>query len=129
MSKARILVVDDEQLICTSFTKVLVEAGYEVDTALNGEAAVELASSKQYDVVFLDLVMPGIDGIQTCKKIKQLNEKTTIVSMTGNFDQDPIYKEIEFSQAGGVTHYLYKPFGREEILETVKKVLSEKEEA
>jgi DNA-binding response OmpR family regulator len=119
LQKGKILVVDDEPIVCRGMEKIFKNAGFAVDSAFSGKSAIEKTRQTDYDVVFVDLVMPEMDGIQTCKELRRVNSKISIVSMTGKLDQDPIIKEIEFAKAGGRSYYLYKPFAEEEILDIV----------
>lgn len=123
MAGEKILVVDDVPVVCAAFKKELGEAGYDVDSALSGEEAIKMAHVKPYRLIFIDMVMPGIDGVRTCKEIKGILPKTTLVFMTGKLDENTIYREVEFTKAGGELYYLYKPFAEGEILDVTKKIL------
>ncbi len=126
MAGEKILVIDDTKVICTALKVILEEDGYDVDIALCGEESFEKAKLKKYDVIFVDLVMPGMDGIQTCKAIKEISLETELVLMTGHIDLNLPDKEAEFVKAGGRVYNLYKPFEVEQILEAVKRALAEK---
>ena len=129
MAKGKILIIDDEKIICTAFERILVKRGYEVDSCFSSETAIEKIKSKKYDIIFVDFILPGIDGIQTCKIIKEISPDSVPVCMTGALDTDPIYKELEFVNAGGKTYYLYKPFLDNEIIQVTEKLFSEREKA
>lgn len=126
MANEKILVVDDAEIVCTAFERELGQEGYEVDSAPDGENALEKAKSKQYDLIFIDLVMPGINGIETCRAIKEVSPETVLVFMTGNVSKNTTWDEVEFSKAGGKVYYLYKPFSNNEIIEVAKQALSER---
>ncbi|MFH1062850.1 MAG: response regulator [Candidatus Omnitrophota bacterium] len=121
----KVLVIDDEHIICRAFEKELGEHGYQVDSAYDADQALEMINKNEYDLVFIDLVLPGKDGIQTCQAIKAMNKSATMIFMTGNTDKDPIFKEMEFVDAGGRTYQLYKPFLEGELLEIAQKALNE----
>ena len=121
--KKKILIVDDEPIVCRGMEKVFQSAGFAVDSAFSGMEAIEKTRQNDYGLVFVDLVMPGMDGIQICKAIRAISASVAIVSMTGKLDEDPIHKEIQFIQAGGRSHYLYKPFNEDEILSIAKEEL------
>lgn len=123
MINKRILVVDDVELVCTAFQRELSQAGFEVDSALSGEEAVKKAKEKKYDLVFIDMIMPGMDGVQTCSALKEISPDSVLVFMTGKIDENTIYREVEFSKSGGESYYLYKPFAEGEILNVAKKAL------
>ncbi len=116
----RILIVDDEHIVCRGLEKILQSAGFEAHSACSGKEAIEKTKQNEYGLVFVDLVMPEMDGIQTCKELRKIGTKASIVSMTGKLDEDPIHKEVAFTQAGGISHYLYKPFAEGEILNVAK---------
>jgi len=120
-----VLVIDDERIVCRAFEKELGDQGYKVDSANDGNAAIELVKKKEYDLIFIDFVLPGKDGIQVCKEIKAINKNAKMIFMTGNIDIDPIFKEMEFIDAGGRTYQLYKPFIEGELLEIAQKALQE----
>jgi len=122
----QILVVDDEKIIGTAFKRELGREGYEVDSVLSGEEALEIVKLKKYALIFVDLIMPGMDGIQTCRAIKEISPDSIIVFMTGRIDKGTIFKEIEFTRAGGKVYYLYKPFLEGELLEVTRKALGDK---
>jgi len=126
MAGEKILVVDDEKIVGTAFKRELGREGFEVDSVLDGEHALEMAKVKKYDLIFVDMVMPGIDGIQTCGALKEISPDSTIIFMTGYVDKETIFREIEFTRAGGKVYYLYKPFVEGEILEVTRKALTEK---
>ncbi len=118
-----ILVVDDVEIVFYAFRAELEKEGYEVDTALSGEKALGKVRSKKYDLIFVDLIMPGMDGIQTCKAIKQASPDSIVVSVTGQIYTGLADKELDFINAGGAVHFLYKPFLEGEILKVTRKVL------
>lgn len=118
-----ILIVDDVEIVCESICKLLANKGYKADIALNGDEAVKQVKTKKYDLVFMDLVMPYMDGIETCKKIKKVSPDTYVVLMTGKVGEDLNEKQIDFIKAGGEIYYLYKPFIPGEILKVTKEVL------
>lgn len=120
----KILIVDDVEIEVTSIEEELCLEGYLVDTATNGRKAVAMAKRKKYDIVFIDLIMPEMNGIQTCKAIKEVSPDSIPILFTGQINTDTFDREIEFMNAGGELYYIYKPFKEGEILETVKQVLA-----
>ena len=126
MAGEKILVIDDEKIVCTAFERELGRAGYKVDSALDGMEATVKVRSEKYDLIFIDMVMPVMNGIQTCKAIKEISPDSIQIFMTGHVDKETIWNEIEFTKAGGKVYYLYKPFGDHEILDVVKQALAEK---
>ncbi|MEW6601046.1 MAG: response regulator [Nitrospirota bacterium] len=126
MNEKRILVVDDVQIVFSAFREELEKEGFRVDTALSGESAVRKAGAEKYDLIYIDMVMPGMDGIETCRAIKDVSPDSMLVAMTGQIYTGLADKELEFVKAGGRIYYLYKPFQAGEILQVTKKALSSK---
>jgi len=125
MSKKRVLIIDDEPIICHGLEKELTDAGYETDSAGSCDEALVKVQAGHYDLIFVDLVLPGKDGIETCKAIREISPQAKQVFMTGMLEVDPIFKEMQFVKAGGEAHYLYKPFASGEILEVAQKALKD----
>ncbi len=125
MAAENILVVDDEEIIGIGFDRLLVKKGYYVDSVLSGGEAVKAVTLKKYDLVFIDKMMPGMDGIETCREIKKLSPDSVCIFMTGLLDKENIMKEMAFVDAGGPTYYLYKPFSDGEIEEVIRKALKD----
>ena len=125
MAKKNILVVDDAKVVGSAFRKELGEEGYDVDCALSGDEALEMIKAKKYDLIFVDLVMPGKNGIETCKAIKKASPASMQVFMTGKLDTETITKELEFLHAGGKVFCLCKPFNEGELITVTKKVLGQ----
>ena len=76
---ARILIVDDEVDTCANLCDILTDLGYQVDTAYDGFAALELVKKNAYDVALLDLRMPGMDGLELYRKIRQISAETVAI--------------------------------------------------
>ena len=123
MSKYKILWIDDEIDFLKSHIIFLTDKGYEVDTSTNGNDALELIKKFQYDIILLDENMPGINGIQTLKLIKKINQNLKVIMITKseeeNIMEEAIGKEI--------SDYLIKPVNPNQILLSLKKNLKEKE--
>lgn len=81
--KAQVLVIDDDAVVGHSFDRVLSEKGYDVDTALSGEEGLEDVENRKYDVIFTDIKMPGIDGIEVAERIRKKCPWTPVVVITG----------------------------------------------
>ena len=74
----RLLIVEDEKQICDMIAKSLYDVGYEVDTCYDGEEALECILSEEYDLIVLDLNLPGVDGMEILKELRQKNEETRL---------------------------------------------------
>jgi len=118
--KRKILVVDDEPSVCEGIELVLSPAGYEVRKVNTGEEAVKLVRGEDFDIVLMDLIMPGMDGTEACEQIKAIKPYTRVVAISGS----PSGQRLDrFLRAGGIELYLYKPFGKQELIEGVEKAL------
>ena len=82
-AKRHVLVIDDDAVVGRSFDRVLSNKGYDVDTALNGEQGLKDIESQDYDVIFTDIKMPGMDGIEVAERIKAKCPWTPVVVITG----------------------------------------------
>jgi len=119
MSKTyKVFVIDDEQVIRDLFTRVLMVKGHEVISVDNGKDALKRVMEQSFDIVFTDIVMPGIDGIATFKALRKLKPDLPIVIMTGYAVED----KIEEAMSLGAMDYLYKPFDIGEIIAILKRL-------
>lgn len=109
-----ILVVDDEQVVREFLVKLLSLEDMEVTTAVNGLEAILIAKDKHFDLVFLDIRMPGLDGVATYKELKKITkEDTKYIIMTG-YSIDDLLKKLENEKIEG---FIRKPFEIKEILD------------
>lgn len=115
--KARILCVDDEQVILDSFRKILVLDGYSVDTVETGQEALGLVQKHHYDFVFTDLKMPQMSGEDVCKSVKHLRPDIDVIIITGYASVESAVETMKY----GAMDYIQKPFTEEELTEMVKK--------
>src|SRR5712692_4149138 len=111
MSGPRILIVDDEPGIRQSLGSYLSTRGYSTRAAPSGEAALDSVQTQRPDLVLLDLVMPGMDGIETCRQIRSRTSVPIIVLSVVR--QEP--KKVEALEAGA-DDYVTKPFGPDELV-------------
>jgi CheY-like chemotaxis protein len=121
--RARILAVDDEPVILDSFRKILVLAGYNVDTVESGPEALGLVQRNDYDFVFTDLKMPGMDGVEVVKGVKHLRPDVDVAVITGYATIETAVETMKF----GASDYVQKPFTEEELVEFAKKLLIKRE--
>jgi two-component system KDP operon response regulator KdpE len=118
MSHGRVLVVDDEPQIRRVMRTTLVAQGYEVIDARSGEDALELLRADRYDLVLLDINLPGMTGIQTCREIRTSSELAVIMMTVRNGQKD----KVDALDAGA-DDYVTKPFGIPEMLARVRAAL------
>jgi len=107
-----ILVVDDEEEICKMFKKWLLLEGHRIKFASTGKSAIDLFKKKNFDIVYLDIVMPGISGIEVFEKIRKISSETKIVLMTGELLDNKVLEELKQK---GISKILKKPFKIEDI--------------
>jgi putative two-component system response regulator len=118
--KFSILAVDDSKSNIDLLLDMLGEE-YEISVALDGEAALEIAMEEQPDLVITDVVMPGMDGFEVLRSLRE-NPKTAdipVIFMSGNHEEQEVKKGME----AGAADYLNKPLERENVRESVQKVL------
>ena len=128
----RIIVIDDEEDIRNVLKEVLERAGYDVDTAENSDAGLDLLRDKGADLVITDIIMPGKDGVDTAYQIRMEFPKTRIIVISGGGNVTPTEYEpssikttayLASADAAGADLTLTKPFERSEILEAVNDLL------
>jgi len=98
---------------------VLNGAGIEVDLVSRGDEAVEVFRNSQPDLVLLDIMLPGIDGIEVCREIRRQSTRVPIVMLTAKGDTHDVVKGLE----AGADDYMVKPFSPTELVARVRKVL------
>ncbi len=119
MSKATILVVDDEKLICWSLKENLQKENYEVLTANSGEEAMEIIEQERPDLILQDIKLPGVDGIEVLEKVKKLREDSLVIMMSAYGDVNTSVKAMKL----GAYDFIEKPFNFEKLKITVSKAL------
>lgn len=117
-----VLVIDDENSVGTLLRFSLRQRGFAVETALSAGAGIERAAQRRFDLVILDVALPGIDGIEACRLLKALPgyEETPIIMISSRSDS----VTIESARLAGAQDYLVKPFTFEELLRRIEEQLS-----
>ncbi len=121
MARENILVVDDEEDVLELVRYNFEKEGYKVQTAVSGEEAMEKAQSKPPNLIILDLMLPGIDGLDVCKKLKA-NQKTghiPVIMLTAKGEESDIVSGLEI----GADDYVTKPFSPKILLARVRRLL------
>jgi two-component system, OmpR family, KDP operon response regulator KdpE len=118
MSAGRILVVDDDPQIRRVMRVTLTGQGYEVDDAKSGDAALEKLREERFDLVLLDMNMPGVDGLEACRTIRSQSEVAIIMLTVRDSEQD----KIEALDAGA-DDYVTKPYNAPELLARIRAAL------
>ncbi len=115
----RILLVEDEQNVASFLKKGLEEEFYTVDVAEGGGDGFAMATSKEYDCIILDVMLPEISGIEICKRLRSTNVKTPILMLTA---LDSVGSKVEGLESGA-DDYLTKPFAFSELLARIRALL------
>lgn len=118
MSKPSILIVDDDLGMTETMSDILVDMGYEVAVAGNGYKAIDMIKEKAYDIVLMDIKMPGINGVETFKKIKKIRPSTKVIMMTAYSVEDLIKEAV----SEGAYSVLYKPLDIDKVVSLIEKV-------
>ncbi|MEJ2236412.1 MAG: response regulator [Syntrophobacterales bacterium] len=116
MAGYRVLLVDDEEEFVSALSERLMLRGIEVDSALNGEEALARMDEKQFEVVILDVMMPGLSGLEVLRQIKSTHPNTQVILLTGH----GATREGMEGMRLGAFDYLIKPVDIEEMLEKMK---------
>ena len=107
----RLLVVEDEKALCESIAKGLRLDGYEVDTAFDGEEAMDIISTDSYDLIILDLNLPGMDGLDILKNMRASDNETNVLILSARGGLNDKIEGLD----SGANDYLCKPFHFEEL--------------
>jgi DNA-binding response OmpR family regulator len=112
----KILVIEDEIGISNFLSQGLEEEGYSVDIATDGLKGYEMATTKSFDLILLDWMLPKMSGLEVCRKIREKNQQLPIIFLTA---KDTIQETIEGLKSGA-NDYIKKPFSFDELLERIK---------
>lgn len=115
----KVLLVEDEAGVVSFVKKGLTEEGYEVSVALDGNTAIQMAAASQFDIIILDIMLPGINGLEVCKTIRQYNKKIAILFLTALGTTENILMGFD-SEADD---YMTKPFKFVELLARIKSLI------
>jgi DNA-binding NtrC family response regulator len=120
----KILLIDDEQTLLEYLSKRLLKEGFIVKATFSGEEALEVAANNFFDVAVVDLKMPGIDGVETQRRLKEIQPLIQCIVLTGHGSIDTA---LESGQQDAYK-YLLKPIDYENLVETIKEAAKKKEE-
>lgn len=120
-----ILVVEDEKKLAALLRRALVEVRHTIDLAYDGPSGLDLALSDTYDTIILDLMLPGMDGIEICRQVRTQHIATPILMLTARRAVEDRVKGLRT----GADDYLVKPFAMEELLARVDALLRRRERA
>ncbi len=114
-----ILIVDDENRVISALRRTLAYEGYRISTAADGTRALELARTKPPDLVILDLMLPGMDGLEVCRRLREAGDDVAVLMLTA---RDTVTDRV-LGLETGADDYLIKPFALEELLARIKALL------
>jgi len=121
MSQTRVLVVDDDRGNAELVSRVLVSRGYAVDTAPNGEAALELVKQHEYQLAVVDYQMPGMNGVELFRHAREIQPELYGVFLTAYANINTVFPAID----AGVERVLAKPLNSEELLRLAKELIGD----
>ena len=119
----RILIIEDEKKIADFIKRGLKEEGYAVDTARDGEEGLFLATTNEYDAIVLDLMLPKMDGLSLCRRVREKDVSTPLIMLTA---KDRVEDKVTGLDSGA-DDYLTKPFAFEELLARIRALLRKKD--
>lgn len=119
MHKPRILVVDDDERIAASVRRSLTYDGYDVSVVHDGSAAIDAVRAGPPDLVVLDLMLPGIDGLEVCRRLRAAGDDVAVLMLTARSTVPDRVTGLD----AGADDYLVKPFAHEELLARVRSLL------
>lgn len=120
--RANVLVVDDEEIVCKSCSRILTQQGHNVQTALNGREALRKVEEDKYDVLIADWKMPEIDGMEVMRIVKKNHPDIVVIMITGYPSVESAVKAMRL----GVSNYVPKPLDPDELSRTLQKALEER---
>lgn len=118
-AKPRILIVEDEEAIREGLTDVLVFHGFEVECAVTGPAGLDKALSGRFDLVLLDIMLPGMDGYDVCDRIRAEDRRQPIIMLTARTSDEDIVQGLKL----GADDYVAKPFSVQQLVLRIRAVL------
>jgi len=116
MNARKILVVDDEPGVLDYFSRLLAEPEYEMHGATGGQEALDKLGGNGFDMLILDLVMPGMDGMEVLRKVRETDKDLIVLIITGYPSEETTRESLD----SGCIDYVHKPFDHEEIKNLIK---------
>ncbi len=124
MTESTLLIVDDEEELRENLRDLLEFSGYTVVAASTGEEALEQFYAKSFDAVLLDIQLPGIDGLETLKRIKEVRPEIPVAMVSASSVRGILAKAEEY----GANRTILKPYSHQEMLDAVKEMLGKRNE-
>ncbi len=120
MTSLRILVVDDDRDFAESLVDIFEDLGHEVELVFDGESAIERCKAQHFDITFIDVRLPGIDGFESLSALRQVNPAAKVIMMTG-YKVEPL---LEQAVERGALAAFFKPFDMDGVLAVLEEVFS-----
>lgn len=120
VSRSKILVVDDDEAVGIGMRELLTDEGFEAAYVLSGADAVEAVRKDGYNLVFMDIIMPGMNGLEAFRKIRQVKPTARVVLITGFF-RDAAEVIRQGVEEGMIDEFIRKPYFADEIIRTAAK--------
>lgn len=124
MSKPVILIIDDEPEMCWAVEKAMQMEGFDTVTASDGNEGFQKFSSEKIAAVLVDWKMPGMDGMEVIRNIRQVDREVPVILITGHGNMDVAYDALSEDATG----YIIKPFSMADLRATVKRMVGKREE-
>ncbi len=124
METAKVLMIDDEPIVLIAYSRELEEGGCVVQTAETPQRALEMVKRSSFDIAYVDMRMPEMDGVKLCEGLKSIAPEMEVVLLSGQPD-DIELKQMDFIKAGGRDELLRKPLLENELLEVTQKLFQE----
>jgi two-component system OmpR family response regulator len=122
MNKAKVLIVDDEEAFANNIVKLIANRGYDTKAVYNGQSAIDALDEADFDVIILDMKMPGLDGLATLKQIKRKKPGVEVIILTGHSSWDAGINGIQL----GAFDFLMKPIRFDDLYEKVRQAYQRK---
>jgi two-component system response regulator HydG len=116
--KVRLLIVDDDIGMTETLSDILEDSGYDVEVANEGFQAIERVKARAFDVILMDIKMPGINGVKTYKKIKKIRPEAAVMMMTAYSDGEPVAEALKEGAYG----VMYKPIDIAKIADFIERM-------
>jgi DNA-binding NtrC family response regulator len=123
---ARVLIVDDEQMILDTLSEMLKETGHEVKVAIDGRAALKHIKNQPFDVAIVDVLMPQMDGLELMMAARQISPDMKVVAISGA--RHHARNMLDVAKVMGAKRILRKPFQKDELISAVQECLSDSED-
>jgi DNA-binding response OmpR family regulator len=121
----KLLLIEDEPSVVSFIRRYLTEAGYDVSVALDGQSGLEMATENTFQLIILDVMLPGMNGIAVCKQLRKQQNVTPILMLTALGSTENVVTGLD----SGADDYLVKPFKQAELLARIRSLLRRQPEA